>query len=160
MDHPSELEDVEEGLMFHFWTSEIDSRLGRESDTAIAHDIGLTPTAVASRRRKLGIPAAPRIRTGPRPVQEPEQPWRALVRDRLGVVRDTDLAGEVGVSPTAVSQYRASLGIPRANVTSMEIRALRAEVAALRHEVAALREKLTLWISTFRANLSLFPDAL
>jgi hypothetical protein len=44
------------------WTPEAEARLGREPDAWIARDLGITPASVLLKRRRLGIPPAPRRR--------------------------------------------------------------------------------------------------
>jgi hypothetical protein len=39
------------------WTPEVLARLGREPDTVIARELGVTTASVLSKRRTLGIPA-------------------------------------------------------------------------------------------------------
>lgn len=88
------------------WTPEAIARLGIDSDTNIAADLGLDHATVAAYRERRGIAPAPRRPTTPMPS------WLEVVRERLGMVPDRVLAEEVGVHPQRVSQARARRGIP------------------------------------------------
>lgn len=41
----------------HRWTAEVVRRLGKEPDTKIARELGITSQSVLGKRRALGIPA-------------------------------------------------------------------------------------------------------
>lgn len=95
------------------WDNE--PRLGKMTDKALAEILGVNPSAVHQARAKRGIPAhVPRPGTGARPPSAPAGiDWNA--ETRLGQVRDSELARELGVSPGAVHQARQARGIPSAS---------------------------------------------
>jgi hypothetical protein len=82
------------------WTEEIVARLGKEPDSRIAKDVGVTAGAVGYMRRRLGIPACPR-----------EQAWSDDEVALLGAAPDRDVARRIGRTAESVRAKRRSLGI-------------------------------------------------
>ena len=87
------------------WTAEGDALLGTERDAVIATRIGCLPSAVADRRRKLGIP-----RSGIRAPRA--NAWQAEDADLLGTASDAEISRRIGRSAEAVQARRRKLGIP------------------------------------------------
>jgi hypothetical protein len=96
------------------WTPEVDKRLGKESDEAIALDLGVTRKAVAYRRRKLKIPSF----TGQKRVAPPPMGgWNRValpddIINKLGTMPDYKLAEEAGVSKKRIMRERQERRIP------------------------------------------------
>jgi hypothetical protein len=86
------------------WSREAVARLGKESDTALAKALGITPGAVHYKRRSLGIPRFDRRRR-----------WTTAERRLLGRVTDAELARRLGLHQGMVGKMRHGLGIPRAS---------------------------------------------
>jgi len=80
------------------WTPELLSRLGKETDNAIAKELGCTFSAVAGKRHTLGIPAYTR--------------WTPDILSRLGKEPDTQISADTGIPVQAILWNRRSLGIP------------------------------------------------
>lgn len=83
------------------WTPEVEERLGKEPDSSVARDLGITPGGVFRRRRELGIGAF---------AERP--PWTEAEVALLGVVPDRQVAETVGRSLQAVRSKRHALKIP------------------------------------------------
>lgn len=91
-------------------TPEIVARFGKESDDSIARDVGRAGVNVRNQRLLLGIPAYGN--TGRR---EARPAWfTPEVAARLGKDRDSKIAQDVGVDPTAVYRQRIREGVARA----------------------------------------------
>ena len=86
------------------WTRGAVARLGIDTDTAIAAELEISVSAVAQRRRRLGIPLSPRSRRKPRR-------WTPAEDALLGTMTDREVAREVGVSRGAVEGRRLELGV-------------------------------------------------
>jgi hypothetical protein len=86
------------------WTPETLARLGVDTDSKIAKDLGLSISAVSQRRRALGIQRSPGAALEART-------WTAAEDALLG--RETDLAVglRLGIPPAAVEQRRLRLGV-------------------------------------------------
>lgn len=95
------------------WDNE--HRLGKMTDKALAEILGVNPSAVHQARHKRRIAAfVPRPGDGGRPPSAAAGiNWNA--ETRLGQVKDSELARELGVSPGAVHQARQARGIPSAS---------------------------------------------
>lgn len=83
--------------------------LGTLPDREVALQAGVSPENVRMYRQRRGIPAQWREGDGP-----PTRVERALaaVEDELGRAPDAEIAARVGVSRSAVTQYRARHNIP------------------------------------------------
>ncbi len=94
------------------WTDEMISRLGIQSDKAIAEILGISPMAVFKKRRELEIgPSQPQTgrSRGASPFWTPE-------RDALlGTASDQKIANQLGIPMHQVAYRRKSLEIPAAN---------------------------------------------
>jgi hypothetical protein len=97
-------------------------QLGRAPDRAVAVQIGVVPESVKKFREKLGI--AP----FPEPPQEAPAPARGKraksgrgrskldpFREVVGVLSDSEVAKQAGVTRSAVQMYRRTHGIPAAS---------------------------------------------
>jgi hypothetical protein len=87
-----------------FKTEDWHARLGKEPDSAIARDMGVTPNAILSLRRRRSIPAF----VPPDAPAPTADNWQA----RAGKVSDLTIAKEHGVYPGVVWRYRAAHNIP------------------------------------------------
>jgi DNA-binding CsgD family transcriptional regulator len=81
------------------WTDAVVSRLGREPDSRIARDLGISSSSVLSKRRTLAIPRWVRHR------------WTAAQRRWLGRLSDREIARRLGVSSRLVRTERRRLGV-------------------------------------------------
>ena len=87
------------------WTAEEDALLGTERDEVIAASIGCLPSAVADRRRKLGV-----ARSG---IREPRaNVWKAEEISLLGTASDAEIARHIGRTIMAVKLRRQKLRVP------------------------------------------------
>ncbi len=84
------------------WTPEDDTLLGTMTDGDLARRLGISLTAVAHRRRRLGIP----IRFAHR------LPWTPEADALLGTDTDTAIAARLGCSVATVCLRRQKLKIP------------------------------------------------
>lgn len=89
------------------WTDEAVSRLGKESDTAIARSLGITPAAVHTKRHSLGIARFERHRR-----------WTAAECRMLGRMSDAEVARRLGLAAPTVGAKRWSLGRARFRPTA------------------------------------------
>ncbi len=79
------------------WTKQEVALLGKQPDTIVAVTTGRGRRHVRSKRESLGIP----------PFQTQRSiEWTAATRKLLGVVSDSELAGQMGVSVGTVALYR------------------------------------------------------
>lgn len=98
-------------------------RLGTMSDRQLGKEIGVSKKTILEARRVRGIPDysathghPTRFKSGnghkrwDKPGARAEIPQHAI--DRLGIVSDTKLAQELGVSRDAIAKRRKALGIP------------------------------------------------
>ena len=81
------------------------ARLGIDTDTRIARALGITISAVAQRRRALGIGRSPR-------AQLEGRAWTRTEDRLLGMMSDREVAEEIGVSLASVERRRLALRIP------------------------------------------------
>jgi lambda repressor-like predicted transcriptional regulator len=86
------------------WTPDIIARLGVESDTTIARELGVSIAAVGQARKRLGIARSPLARMEGRA-------WTAAEDSMLGLMTDADLAAKIGVAPKMIWERRLALGI-------------------------------------------------
>jgi transposase len=93
------------------WTPETIARLGVDTDTEIAADLQVTVSAVAQRRRALGIPRSPGAALQPRV-------WSAAEDRVLGTASDREVAEQLGVSVETVERRRVHLGVEAFNAVS------------------------------------------
>jgi hypothetical protein len=86
------------------WTKEMEDALPSMSDAEIIKkfDLKIQPSAVAARRRKLGIPG-PGLRV---------TKWTDEMIAKLGTMHDNDLGPILGIHPATVGAKRQRLGIP------------------------------------------------
>jgi hypothetical protein len=94
------------------------ARLGVETDTVIARDVGLSSNAVQYHRVRLGIPASskgriPVVRTWP-PKDGEVPDWLLPHVTNLGVLTDAEVARATGRSREIIRLYRTALGRPKA----------------------------------------------
>jgi len=97
------------------WTPELLARLGKEADSKIASDIGVTRKAIVYKRNMLGIPASydlsrmkpPPPMGGHNRIEIPQ-----AILDRLGSEPDYRLASELGVDKSVIARHRRAQGIP------------------------------------------------
>lgn len=89
------------------WTADEIARLGVESDTAIARDLGINKSAVFKQREKLGIAAAKETQK-----KSPVYAWNAKSEKLLGTMPDSALAKVLGIGTSAARQARQRRGIP------------------------------------------------
>jgi hypothetical protein len=85
------------------WSKEVLARLGKEPDTTVARRVGVTPGAVAHRRRRLGIPACGRS----------ARRWTKAEHSWLGRLTDQEVAHRLGINASSVWTERVRLGIPK-----------------------------------------------
>lgn len=85
------------------WSEQAISLLGTKTDKEVAEQLGLCIAAVGQKRRSMSI-------AGLRPTQKPIEIPKRFIR-YLGVWSDQKVAEKVGVSQSAVSNYRNKLGI-------------------------------------------------
>jgi len=86
--------------------SEVDL-LGKEKDENVAGKIGISTSAVASKRRELGVPP---FRSS---KKRPQRKWSERELSLLGKVSDTELAEKLNVSITTIGNKRRELGIQK-----------------------------------------------
>lgn len=82
------------------WTPEIIARLGKETNYAIAKDIGCSDSVVSDMRMRMGIP------------KYTDQKWTPENLARLGKEPDVWIAKDLGCAKSAVAVKRRKLGIP------------------------------------------------
>ena len=83
------------------WTSERVAQLGKMPDAELAEEMEITPSAVARKRRALGIEA-----------YCPKKLWTEAEVALLGTASDRDVATQLGRSDGAVKAKRQGLQIP------------------------------------------------
>ncbi len=90
----------------HVWTEWLEDQLGTVSDKAFVslHNLRISPSAVAFRRRELGIPPAEHSK------QKTE--WTEAMLERLGRAHDRVIAQELGLGYDNVASKRRMMGIP------------------------------------------------
>ncbi len=86
------------------WTPEVIARLGVDNDKTIARSLRLSPSAVAQKRRRLGIPRSPASRLNARR-------WSPDEDALLGTMSDRELGQALGASTDTVKRRRLALGI-------------------------------------------------
>jgi hypothetical protein len=96
------------------WTLEALARLGRESDTCIGRDIGLSPSVVRKKRLDLHIRAF-----------RPPRRWQPEEFAMLGTAPDEEIARRLGRSTDCVQRRRRKLRIPQARFPANSERPLR-----------------------------------
>ena len=84
------------------WTEDRLALLGKQSDTSLADQLGVSWSVVRVKRKALGIPRFDPLRT--LLAEQPE------LIDQLGVVTDKQIASLAGVSPSRVRHYRNAIG--------------------------------------------------
>ncbi len=85
----------------------IGPRLGKDFDSTIARDLGISATTVGHLRKLRGIPTVPQ-RRGPGSMGSVITPFKHL----LGTMTDGDVAKHAGCTTPSVCVYRQKLGIP------------------------------------------------
>ena len=88
----------------HRWVKAMVARLGKETDSSLAREMGLSPSAVHMKRESLGIPRFSRARR-----------WKASELRLLGRLSDAELGRRLGIAGAAVGVKRRSLGVSRAS---------------------------------------------
>lgn len=83
------------------WTEDRLALLGKQTDTSLADQLGVSWSVVRVKRKALGI-----ARFDPLRALLAERP--ELI-DQLGILPDTHFASMAGVSPTTVSKYRSTV---------------------------------------------------
>jgi len=104
------------GMGGHFvvWTPELDSMLGKITDSELSKKIGATRKTVSYRRDQLGIPASfDRTKNSPPPPMggHNKKTFPDSVVLRLGKEPDYKIADELGIQKSIISRRRRSLGI-------------------------------------------------
>jgi hypothetical protein len=88
-----------------FWTPERIKLLGTHTDEAIAKRLKRDESAVYSQRKKLGIPAVPKV--SKRAIK-----WRPEILAVLGKESDACIAERFGITTRSINRKRRELGIP------------------------------------------------
>jgi len=86
----------------HLWTPKEDALVGTVTDPALAKQLGITISAVAHRRRRLGL--------GVRYAHR--RPWTPEEDALLGTASDTEIAARLDRHIATVCIRRQKLGIP------------------------------------------------
>lgn len=118
----------ERGIPNHrhcFWTTDRIALLGTASDAEVAGMIGVTKSAVFSKRVSLGIAPV----TGAQ--SERVHKWTASQERKLGTVSDNALAEKFGISTTVVNARRLSMGIAPARTMALRKPWTKKELALL-----------------------------
>jgi len=89
------------------WSPSELSLLGKEKDQNVAEKVGVSTSAVASKRRELGIPP---FRSS---KKRPPRVWTKQEISELGKVSDTVLAAKLNVSITTIGNKRRELGVEK-----------------------------------------------
>jgi DNA-binding CsgD family transcriptional regulator len=89
------------------WSEDMVSRLGTDTDAAIAEELRLSASSVAYKRRRLGIRAYGPDSGGPRPRVR----WRRSMLALLGKAPDREVAKRLGLTREQVWWKRQQLGI-------------------------------------------------
>jgi len=84
------------------------ARMGVDTDTVIARELGVSISAIAQRRRRLGIARAPG-------AQLNGFPWTPAADALLGELPDREVASELGISLVTVERRRLALDLAGAN---------------------------------------------
>jgi DNA-binding CsgD family transcriptional regulator len=87
------------------WTHQLVARLGIDTNTRIADKLNISVSAVAQRRKKLGIKRSPLARLEGRI-------WTPAEDALLGTMTDREVARELDISRSSVERRRIGLGIP------------------------------------------------
>jgi hypothetical protein len=87
------------------WTPADDKLLSERTDAQIALFLGISPTAVRHRRRRLGIPQPGRRRSAP------PRPWKPEEDALLGTATDVVVGRRLGRTSQTVRHRRYRLGI-------------------------------------------------
>jgi hypothetical protein len=118
------------------WTEEIDACLDQQSDQAIGLRFGISPGAIARRRRLLGI-VSHRYTKRSKPIE-----WTADAVQLLGTMTDIDLAKQLGSTPYWVRKKRYELGIePYQMPEEAALRERRSNIVWTDEEIALLGTK-------------------
>jgi hypothetical protein len=102
------------------------ARMGVDTDTAIARELGVSISAIAQRRRRLGIARAPDARLN-------GFPWTRAADALLGEVPDREVASELGISLVMVERRRLALDLAGANGRGIGRRKQPAKIAGAKY---------------------------
>jgi len=99
---------VKRGIRRDSWPQKMIARLGVDTDTTITRELGVSISAIAQRRRQLGIARAPAAKLN-------GFPWTPAADALLGELPDREVARELGISVATVERRRLVLDLSGVN---------------------------------------------